>query len=267
MAILQADQISFSYNGLPVLSDVLFDVEKGDFLGLIGPNGSGKTTLLKLIDGLLQPDRGSIRLNGTSIRKMKRADLAKIIAVVPQALPSIFPFTVREVVLMGRTPHLGRWRFEGGRDMAIVEGAMRKTDILDLADRRMNRLSGGEFHRVLIARALAQEPHILLLDEPTAYLDIRHQVDFFDLLHSLNSEQGLTVIAVTHDINLASLYCNRIALLKEGQIEAIGHPDDVVTEEKIQAVYDTPVMIDRHPTTGRPRVTPRRKEPSDNGNR
>lgn len=267
MTLLQLDHICFAYNGSPVIRDISFSIEKGDLLGLIGPNGSGKTTLLKLIDGILQPAQGTIRILGAPVQKMKRMDLAKIIAVVPQLSPLLFPFTVQEVVLMGRAPHLGTWRFEGEKDYEIVKLVMEKTDTLTLAERNMNRLSGGETHRVLIARALAQEPQILLLDEPTAFLDIRHQIDFLNLIHALNKEQGLTVIAVTHDINLASLYCKRIALLKEGQIQAIGRPEEVVTEEQIQAVYHTPVIVDRHPVTGRPRVTPRREEPSDNGNR
>lgn len=267
MAILQIDKLRFAYNGSPVIRDVSFAVDKGDFLGLIGPNGSGKTTLLRLIDGILHPAQGTIRILGTPVQKIKRIDLAKIVAVVPQVTPLVFPFTVQEVVLMGRTPHLGNWRFEGEKDYAIIKQAMEKTDTLTLAGRSMSRLSGGEFHRVLIARALAQEPQILLLDEPTAFLDIRHQVDLLNLIQGLNEEQGLTVIAVTHDINLASLYCKRIALLKEGQIQAIGRPEEVVTEEQIQAVYHTPVIVDRHPLTGRPRVTPKREGPADNGNR
>lgn len=267
MSILQIDHLHFAYNGSRVIRDVSFTVDKGDLLGLIGPNGSGKTTLLKLIDGILHPEEGTIRILGTPVRKINRMELAKIVAVVPQVSPMIFPFTVQEVVLMGRTPHLGKWRFEGKKDYAIIEQAMAKTDTLALAGRNMNRLSGGETHRVLIARALAQEPQILLLDEPTAFLDIRHQVDFLNLIQALNEEQGLTVIAVTHDINLASLYCKRIALLKEGKIQAIGRPEEVVTEEQIHAVYHTPVIVDRHPMTGRPRVTPKREEPSDNGNR
>lgn len=267
MSILQIDHIHFTYNSSPVIRDISFTLDKGDLLGLIGPNGSGKTTLLRLIDGILHPAQGTIRILGTPVGKIKRIDLAKMVAVVPQVSPMIFPFTVQEVVLMGRTPHLGKWRFEGKRDYEIIEQAMAKTDTLALAGRNMNRLSGGETHRVLIARALAQEPQILLLDEPTAFLDIRHQVDFLNLIQALNEEQGLTVIAVTHDINLASLYCKRIALLKEGKIQAIGRPEEVVTEEQIQAVYHTPVIVDRHPVIGRPRVTPKQEEPSDNGNR
>ena len=267
MSILQADKIGFSYNGAWVLRGVSFAIAPGEFVGLIGPNGSGKTTLLRLIDDILHPLEGTIRVHGTPVRQMKREALARIVAVVPQESPMIFPFLAQEVVLMGRAPHLGKWRFEGEKDFAIVRNAMEMTDTLALAGRSMNRLSGGERQRVLIARALAQEPELMLLDEPTAFLDIRHQVEFFNLIKSLNTRQGLTVIAVTHDINLASLYCDRIILLKEGRVRIIGRPEEVITEEHIQAVYDTPVTVDRHPVNGLPRVTPRRENPSETGSR
>lgn len=267
MSILQAENIGFSYNGVRVLSGISFSVASGDFVGLIGPNGTGKTTLLNLIDGILQPWEGMIRLNGVPVHRMKRDALARIIAVVPQENPMIFSFRVQEVVLMGRAPHLGKWRFEGEKDMAIVKRAMVMTDTLALAGRSMNQLSGGERQRVLIARALAQEPELMLLDEPTASLDIRHQVEFFNLIKTLNRTQGLTVIAVTHDINLASLYCDRIILLKEGRIHVAGRSVDVITEEHIEAVYETPVMVDRHPITDLPRVTPKREYPLETGSR
>jgi iron complex transport system ATP-binding protein len=158
-------------------------------------------------------------------------------------------------VLMGRAPHLGRWRFEGDEDHRIAHNAMEMTDTLGLAARDMESLSGGERQRVLIARALAQEPRLMLLDEPTAFLDIRHQVDFFDRIRSLNCDRGLTVIAVTHDINLAAHYCDRIILLKDGRIEAAGPVDAVITEEHIRETYGTEVLVDRHPRTGSPRIT------------
>jgi iron complex transport system ATP-binding protein len=267
MSILQAENISFSYNGAWVLRDVSFAVQTGDFVGLIGPNGTGKTTLLNLIDGILRSQEGMLRIHGVPVHQMKRDVLAKIVAVVPQETPMIFPFLVQEVVLMGRAPHLGKWRFEGEKDLAIVNRAMAMTDTLSLAGRNMNRLSGGERQRVLIARALAQEPQLMLLDEPTASLDIRHQVEFFNLIKTLNVTQGLTVIAATHDINLASLYCDWIILLKEGRIQVAGRPAEVITEEHIQAVYETPVMVDRHPITDLPRVTPKRESPSETGSR
>lgn len=267
MPLLQAENIHFSYNGDPVIRDVSFAVERGDFIGLIGPNGTGKTTLLNLIDGILTPAQGVIRISGVPVHEMERDALARIVAVVPQEAPMIFPFRVQEVVLMGRAPHLGAWRFEGEKDMAVVQRAMQMTDTLALAARSMNRLSGGERQRVLIARALAQEPALMLLDEPTASLDIRHQVEFFNLIKELNKTQGLTVIAVTHDINLASLYCDRILLLKDGRIRVTGRPAEVITEEHISAVYQTPVMVDRHPVTDLPRVTPRSAHPSETGSR
>lgn len=267
MPIVQVENVSFSYNGRPVLLDVSFNVAVGDFVGVLGPNGTGKTTLLNLIDGILPPQGGAIRIDGVEVKKMRRDELARIVAVVPQEQPPVFPFRVLEVVLMGRAPHLGKWRFEGDKDLAIVQRALEMTDTLDLADRTMNRLSGGERQRVLIARALSQEPKLLLLDEPTASLDIRHQVEFFNLIKMLNKMQSMTVIAVTHDINLAVLYCDRIILMQEGRIRASGRPDEVITEENIQAVYRTPVMVDRHPVGDLPRVTPKSEHLSDNGSR
>jgi iron complex transport system ATP-binding protein len=255
MPLLRVDKVSFRYGEQWVLRGIDFDVAKGDFLGVIGPNGSGKTTLLRVIDGILAPQEGAVSLEGTEIGKLRREDLARSVAVVPQYSALAFPFSVEEVVLMGRAPHLGRWRFEGDEDHRIAHEAMEMTDTLGLAARDMESLSGGERQRVLIARALAQEPRLMLLDEPTAFLDIRHQVDFFDRIRSLNRDRGLTVIAVTHDINLAAHYCDRIILLKNGRIEAAGPVGAVITEEHIRETYGTEVLVDRHPRTGSPRIT------------
>jgi len=255
MPLLNVDNVSFRYGEQWVLRGIDFAVAKGDFLGIIGPNGSGKTTLLRVIDGILAPQEGVVLLEGTEIGKLRREALARSVAVVPQYSALAFPFSVEEVVLMGRAPHLGRWRFEGDEDNRIARKAMEMTDTLGLAARDMESLSGGERQRVLIARALAQEPRLMLLDEPTAFLDIRHQVDFFDRIRSLNRDRGLTVIAVTHDINLAAHYCDRIILLKDGRIGAAGPVDAVITEENIRKAYETRVMVDRHPGTGSPRIT------------
>ena len=255
MAIVKAESIRFKYDGDWVLKNLSFETREGEFLGIIGPNGSGKTTLLKIIDGIFIPQQGSTSINGTNIGKIKRYDIAKIIAVVPQDSPMIFSFTVQEVVLMGRAPHLGRLRFEGKTDFEIVHKAMEMTDILPFAARSINELSGGERQRVLIARALAQQPQIILLDESTAFLDIKHQIAFFDLIKNLNKEEGLTVITVTHDINLASLFCDRVMLLNEGFIHRIGTPGEVITESNIKEVYETDVLVDKIPLTGQPRVT------------
>jgi len=255
MAIVKAESIRFRYDGDWVLKNLSFETREGEFLGIIGPNGSGKTTLLKIIDGMSMPQRGFTSINGINTRKIKRYDIAKIIAVVPQDSPMIFSFTVQEVVLMGRAPHLGRLRFEGKTDFEIVHKAMEMTDILPFAARSINELSGGERQRVLIARALAQQPQIILLDESTAFLDIKHQIAFFDLIKNLNKEKELTVIAVTHDINLASLFCDRVMLLNKGIIHCIGTPGEVITKTNIKEVYETDVLVDENPVTGQPRVT------------
>jgi len=255
MPLLSVDRVSFKYGEQWVLRGIDFEVEKGDFLGVIGPNGSGKTTLLRVIDGILRPQEGEVRLEGTEIGRLRRDALARSVAVVPQYSALAFPFSVEEVVLMGRSPHLGRWRFEGEQDHRIAREAMEMTDTLALAARDMESLSGGERQRVLIARALAQEPRLMLLDEPTAFLDIRHQVDFFDRIRALNRDRGLTIVAVTHDINLAAHYCDRVILLKDGRIEAAGSVEAVITDENIRRAYETRVLVDRHPATGSPRIT------------
>jgi len=255
MGMVTLKDAGFRYGEEWVLRDISFEVPKGEFMGIIGPNGSGKTTLLKMIDGILHPQEGQIYINGMPGARFKREELARIVAVVPQDTQMTFPFTVEEVVLMGRAPHLGKLRFEGENDFRIAHEAMRVTDTLSLMRRSMNALSGGERQRVLIARALAQEPQIMLLDEPTALLDIRHQMEFFDLIKSLNRDQALTVIAVTHDINLAAHFCDRIILLRAGRMFCMGSPHDVIKEANIKEVYEANVAIDENPVTGKPRVT------------
>ncbi len=267
MSIVKLKNIGFRYDESWILKNISFEVNKGEFIGVIGPNGSGKTTLLKVIDGILAPEEGETWINGISSAKIKRENRAKMIAVVPQESTMIFPFSVYEIVLMGRAPHLGKWRFEGEMDFGIARQAMEMTDTLHLMNRSMNALSGGERQRVLIARALAQQPQIMLLDEPTAFLDIKHQIDFFDLIKTLNQNQSLTVIAATHDINLASLYCDKIILLRNGHIHCMGTPDDVIAETNIKDVYETNVTVDRNPVTGQPRVTLLSKHTSEGGSR
>lgn len=267
MPAVRLEKASFRYDRTWVLRDVSLDVEHGAFLGILGPNGSGKTTLLNLIDGILAPREGRVLLEGAHAASLDRNELARIVAVVPQDSPLIFPFTVQEIVLMGRAPHLGRWRFEGKQDFEIARNAMERTGTLPLAGRPMSALSGGERQRVFIARALAQEPRILLLDEPTSNLDIRHQSAFFGLVAELNRTQGLTVIAVSHDINLASLYCRRIVLLKDGTVHGEGRPEEIISEESIRNVFGVPVRVDRHPQTGMPRITPICNMPPERGSR
>jgi iron complex transport system ATP-binding protein len=267
MDMIELADVGFRYNTNWILRHISFTVGKGEFIGIIGPNGSGKTTLLKITDALLNPQEGEAKICGIPGRRFKRMALARLVAVVPQDAEMIFPFTVQEVVLMGRAPHLGKLRFEGEKDFQIAEEAMKATDTLLLMNRNMNALSGGERQRVLIARALAQEPQIMLLDEPTALLDIRHQMEFFDLIKQLNRDRALTVIAVTHDINLASNYCDRIILLKSGHIYRMGSPCEVIAEGYIRDVYEANVAVDQNPVTGRPRVTLLSSFLSDGGSR
>lgn len=259
MKALSLEGIWFHYHDGPwVLEDLSCDLSPGEFWGVIGPNGSGKTTLIKIINGLAAPQRGRVALDGRNIRYMRRLDMARLIAVVPQDSSLVFPFSVEEVVLMGRAPHLGRFEFESDGDLAIARNAMERTGVLPFARRSMTELSGGERQRVLIARALAQQPRLLLLDEPTAFLDIKYQKATFDLLTELNREEGLGIIAVTHDLNLASLYCERLLLLSGGKIHSLGTPEEVITEERIADVYETDIRVEQDRESGRPRVMIRR---------
>ncbi len=255
-AVLDVRGVDFAYRpGAAVLRGVSFSVAEREIVGLIGPNGSGKSTLLRILDGLLEPAAGQVLLSGRPVSRIGREEMARTIAAVPQEQPVPFPYRVREVVMMGRSPHLGRFRFEGPRDAEIVYGAMEMTGIAELADRKMGELSGGERQRAWIARALAQEPQVMLLDECTVFLDIRHQLLFFDLLRSLHRSRGIAVLFVTHDVNLAARYAERLVMLDRGEVRAAGSVWDVLTERNIREVYGTEVLVDRHPSTGTPRVT------------
>ncbi|HGJ64787.1 TPA: ABC transporter ATP-binding protein, partial [bacterium] len=239
-----------------VLNGFNISVNHGEIIGIIGPNGSGKTTALKLLSKVLKPTYGTVKLMGKDISDMKQRDIAKIIAVVPQGEVTAFPFTTREIVLMGRSPHLGFWNMENENDLRIADNAMALTDTLELADRNIDELSGGERQRVIIARALSQEPKIMLLDEPTSFLDINHQVEIFDLIKRLNSERDLTVIIVSHDLNMASEYCNRLILMKNGKPYIDGNPKEVITESNMKDVYEVNAVISDNIITGAPHIIP-----------
>ncbi len=247
--------VSFRYHQDWVLQDISFRIERGEFIGVIGPNGSGKSTLLKTLCRLLSPQKGEILLDLGSLKQMSQGDIARKMAVVPQEAHSLFPFRVIEIVLMGRSPYLGHLMFEGARDLEIAKRAMEWTEILPVSERSIDELSGGERKRVFIARALAQEPEVILLDEPTANLDIHHQVDFLDLILSLNREKGLTIVMASHDLNIASEYCDRLILLRGGRIYKIGPPREVITRENIEKVYGCEVWVDENPVSGMPRIT------------
>lgn len=255
MSIIRAQNISFRYTDKPVLDDVSFALDKARIIAVIGPNGSGKTTLLKIINATLFPNNGQMLIEDKDTRHWSRRDIARTVAIVPQESPAIFPFFAEEVVLMGRFPHLSSWVFEDKKDYRICQEAMARTDALSFAHRRFNELSAGERQRVLIARALAQEPKILLLDESTVFLDLKHQAQFLSLLRELNREQHLTVIFVTHDVNLAAQNADQILLLYNGKKYAIGTPADVFTAQNIKEVYDVDVGIDQNPYNRSPRVT------------
>jgi iron complex transport system ATP-binding protein len=252
---IEACGLRFSYGREPVIDDVSVTLAAGEMLGVIGPNGSGKSTLLRLLSGVLHPDRGEIRIHGRSLSEYSRRELGRTIAVVPQDTAIEFPFSVTEVVLMGRSPHLSGFAFENAHDVAVAREAMRRTDVLSLADRSIHELSGGERQRVVLARALAQDAMVLLLDEPGAFLDIRHEVEIYDLLRDLQRE-GRSVISVLHDLNLAALYCDRVALLKAGQLVQLGPPAEVITYKNLTDVYETEVYVDVNAITGAVNVLP-----------
>lgn len=247
--------VGFSYGAAPVLRDITCQIAGGELVGIIGPNGSGKSTLLKIVSAYLSPNAGEVRIAGEAVARFSRAALGRWIGVVPQETAVTFPFTVMEMVLFGRTPHLRGFGFEGAADLAAARRALERTDALHLAARRITTLSGGERQRVILARALAQEPRILLLDEPAAFLDIRHAVDMYDLLRDLLAD-GMTIMSVLHDLNLAALYCDRVVLLDRGAIAQVGTPAEVMTYATLTAVYGTEVYVAMNDITGALNVLP-----------
>ncbi len=251
--MLQIRGLTASYGEREVLHGVTLEVERGEVLALAGPNGAGKSTLLRVVSGVLPPRRGAVLWEGRDLLKMTPRERARLVAVVPQArrLPPMF--TVRQAVALGRTAYLPWLGTLGESDRAAVERALAQTDLLPLADRLLGHLSGGEQQRVLLARALAQETPILLLDEPTTHLDLKHQANFLRLVRRLTNERQMAVLMVVHDLNLASHFADRLALLAEGQVVRVGNPAEVLTAEALLRVYGTPVKIWRN-GNGRPLI-------------
>jgi len=253
---VEVQNLSYAYEDLQVLTDLSFSVNQGEFFVVIGPNGSGKTTLMKLIAGLLRPGRRKIRIMGKGIRSYGRKALARQIAFVPQLVTMDFPFTVADVVLFGRAPHLGTFGLESESDTFLAKQAMAFTGVEHLARRRMDQLSGGERQRVFIARAICQEPEIMILDEPTAALDIAHQMRIMDLMEKMKKEKSITVIMVSHDVNLAAMYADNLLLMQNGRMAQWGPPSDVLRYETLEPVYGCPLLVDDSPLGKLPRVTP-----------
>lgn len=253
--VLRLRGVGFDYGSTPVLRNLSLEVRQGELLGILGPNGSGKSTLLGLMDGILKPQQGDVEVQGVPLRNLGRGAIARKVAMVAQENQFRFSFSVMQVVLMGRFPHLKWLRPEGEQDLAVARGALEVTHCLGLADRPIHALSGGERQRVLIARALAQEPQAILLDEPTSFLDLKFKREIFRLIGRLSREQGLSVVVVSHDIDLVAQYCSRVLMLKDGTVFEVGEPHQVITAPNIEAVFDCPVRVDPHPVTGRPRVS------------
>jgi len=256
MVLLNLNGVECRYGSTKILENVSLSVKAGDLVGILGPNGSGKTTLLKSISRTLKPYKGTILLNEKDIYSLKSVDVAKQMAVVPQDNTISFSFTALEVVLMGRNPHLERFQMETEKDMAIARKAMDLTNTWYLAARPVNELSGGERQRVIIARALAQEPKVLLLDEPLTYLDIINQLEIMDLVKSLCEKEGIIVMAVVHDLNLAARYCNYALLLKDGKVFAAGSLDQVLTSGNIKSVFQVDAIVKKNVVTNSLYITP-----------
>ena len=252
--MISIKNISAGYGSELVLKEVSIDIKAGQFVGLIGPNGSGKTTLLRVLGNVLTPRAGQILLEGHDIQKISKRRLARTIACLPQDISLNLSFTVREITLMGRSPHISKIGRETSKDFEITDRAMALADISHLSDRVITEISGGERQRALIAMCLAQEPEVLLLDEPTSHLDVGHQLSVFDLIRKLNCNSNMTVIAVFHDLNLAAEYCHRLMVLDKGRVESLGSPKDVLTSDMIQKVYEAKVLTVKNPVSQKPHV-------------
>jgi ABC-type cobalamin/Fe3+-siderophores transport system ATPase subunit len=239
-----------------VLRRVSLEVNPGELLAIVGPNGAGKSTLLKLLGGTLEPWDGEVELLGRPLKSFDRRALARSLAIVGQENMVAFRFTVLEVVLMGRAPHLGAFSFEAPRDLEIAHAALERFELLRLARRHIQELSGGERKRVFLARALAQEPTVALLDEPTAFLDLRHVAEIFTRFRELCAERSMAVVATLHDLNAAALYADRVLLLKDGIAVGCGRPEEVLTAETLRRVYETDVYVGRNPATGAVAILP-----------
>lgn len=251
---IELDGVRVAYAAREAVAGVTLRVESGEWLGILGPNGAGKTTLLRVLGGYLRTAGGRVALLGRPLAAYPAAQRARVLAAAGSEPPGEFAFTVAEYVLLGRTPHAGSWWLDAPADWEEVYRALDLTGTVPLAGRRLDELSSGERQRVHLARALAQRPRVLLLDEPTAHLDLQHQVEVMQLLERLRAREGLTVVAALHDLNLAALYCRRLVLMDGGRVYAAGEPAEVLREDHLRAVYRCPVRVVAHPEAGVPQV-------------
>lgn len=254
-SIFSASNLFSGYAGRTVLHDISLTIQPGDFYGVIGPNGAGKSTLLKTLTGILTPIRGRVTLLGRDITRCSPREIARTVAVIPQHFSTLFPFTAREIVAMGRHPHVPRFRRERSADIQAIELAMKETDTASLADRYVDELSGGERQRVIIARAMCQQPEALLLDEPTSHLDINHQIEIFELLAELNRKKSVAIFVISQDLNLCAQYCRELIVIKGGRLHRRGSPREILTRETVKEVFTADVSILRNPTSDAPVIT------------
>ena len=259
---LELRNVTAGYRHAPVIREISFALPQGCIAALIGPNGAGKTTLLRAITGLLPPLSGSLLLFGTEVSRLSAAQRARVVGVVPQDMETPMAFTVGEIVMMGRTSAIRPWQAPSPDDRRIVERAMAYTDVIDLKDRRFTELSGGERQRAVIAMVLAQQPRIILMDEPTSHLDMNHRMEVMQIVERLNREQGVTVLIVSHDLNLAAEFCSRLFLVDHGVLAADGTPHEVLTEEQLRRVYHCDVRVQINPANGAVLVLPAPKPPA-----
>ena len=243
----QFNDLQFAYDSSPVLHGLSAEINSGEFIALVGPNGAGKSTLLKILAGLFRGYSGSANFSGKSLAQFNSRDLAKRIAFVPQETHIVFPFTVTEIVMMGRLPHRTSGLFDSPRDVERIRAAMELTDTSRLAAKTFTELSGGERQRVVLASALAQDPEVLLLDEPTVYLDLKHQIQFYDIVGRLNSDEKMTIVSVTHDINLAARYARRMIAMREGRFLADGTPEEVMTPQHLYEIFEITAAVVKRP--------------------
>ncbi|MBN1675481.1 MAG: ABC transporter ATP-binding protein [Kiritimatiellae bacterium] len=265
--VVTMQDVAAGYRGKPVLAGIALSIAEGDMVGLLGPNGAGKTTLLRALTGLTPLLGGTIRLFGRDIAGMRPPDRARLVAVIPQEFATPMSFSVQDIVMIGRTAALPRWSRPARDDYRIVERAMAYTDVTDLRDRPLQELSGGEKQRAVVAMALAQEPRLILMDEATSHLDINHRLEIMQIVERLNTEQGVTVVMTSHDLNLAAEFCRRLVLLDHGRLVADGTPAEVLTEDGLRRVYHCDIRVHRDAASGvvnvapARRLTPRRRTP------